>query len=157
MIADDSESDVRLRELSVVDDGDNVVIGEPRSGRFVAVPPVGGVVVRALLGGASLAQAAAEADRFAGQPVDVPAWPPRTQRVRRLLIIASHPSLTQAARAIGVPATSLPAQLARLEGDSGGPLLHRSAHPSPAPGPSESNSAARPATTSTSAQIPRHS
>ncbi len=35
---------LRLRELSVVDDGDQVVIGDPQSGRFVAVPPVGGVV-----------------------------------------------------------------------------------------------------------------
>jgi hypothetical protein len=38
---------------------------------FVAVPPVGGVVIRALQAGASVAETAAEAERFAGQPVDV--------------------------------------------------------------------------------------
>jgi hypothetical protein len=60
-----------LRELSVVDEGDHVIVGDPQTGVFVAVPPVGGVVVRALLAGASVAQAAAAAERFAGQPVKV--------------------------------------------------------------------------------------
>jgi hypothetical protein len=64
----------RLRDLSVVDDGDRVVIGDPQLGRVIAVPPVGGVVIRALQGGASLASAAAEAERFAGQPADVEAF-----------------------------------------------------------------------------------
>jgi putative peptide zinc metalloprotease protein len=62
---------VRLRELSVVDEGDHVIVGDPQAGVFVAVPPVGGAVVRALLAGASLAQATTIAERFAGQPVDV--------------------------------------------------------------------------------------
>jgi len=62
---------VRFRELSVVDDGDHVIVGDPQAGVFVAVPPVGGVVVRALLAGTSVAQAAEVAERFAGQPVNV--------------------------------------------------------------------------------------
>jgi len=65
------EQAVRLRELSLVDEGDHVIVGEPQAGVFVAVPPVGGVVIRALLAGASTAEAAAAAERFAGQPVDV--------------------------------------------------------------------------------------
>lgn len=57
--------------LSVVDDGDSVVIGNPQAGVFFSVPPVGGVVVRALQAGASVAEAAAAAEQFAGQPVNV--------------------------------------------------------------------------------------
>jgi tetratricopeptide (TPR) repeat protein len=62
---------VRLVELSVVDEGDSIIVGNPRSGVFVAVPPIGGVVIRALQAGASVAEATATAERFAGQPVDV--------------------------------------------------------------------------------------
>ena len=63
---------VRLRPLSVVDDGDDdVVIGDPEQGTFVAVPAVGGVVVRALLDGATVAEAGARASEFAGEPVDM--------------------------------------------------------------------------------------
>lgn len=69
-----SGDEVRLRELSVVDDGGSVIVGDPQSGVFIAVPPVGGLVVRALQGGASLAEAASAAERFAGQPVDVAAF-----------------------------------------------------------------------------------
>src|SRR6266702_8338370 len=54
--ADGGTGRPRLRPLSVVDDGDQVIIGDLDSGRFVAVPPVGGVVVRALQDGASLAE-----------------------------------------------------------------------------------------------------
>lgn len=62
---------VRLRPLSVVDDGDDVVIGDPERGTFIAVPAVGGVVVRALLDGATVAEAGARASEFAGEPVDM--------------------------------------------------------------------------------------
>jgi len=48
---------VRLGPLSVVDDGGDVLVGRPDTGRFISVPPVGGVVVRALLAGASQEQA----------------------------------------------------------------------------------------------------
>jgi putative peptide zinc metalloprotease protein len=62
---------VRLRPLTVVDDGDDVLLGDPASGTFVAVPAVGGVLVRALLAGATTAEAGAQASEFAGEPVDV--------------------------------------------------------------------------------------
>jgi len=65
------EKAVRLRELSLVDEGDHVIVGDPQAGVFVAVPPVGGVVIQALLAGASTTEAAVAAERFAGQPVDV--------------------------------------------------------------------------------------
>ncbi|EID53062.1 hypothetical protein [Saccharomonospora xinjiangensis] len=69
-----SDGEVRLRPLSVVEDGDEVVIGDPESGTFVTIPPVGGVVVRALQRGAGLRDAAEEAEAFAGEPVDVAAF-----------------------------------------------------------------------------------
>lgn len=62
---------VRLRPLSVVDEGDDVLIGDPERGTFVAVPAVGGVVVRALLAGATVAEAGERASAFAGEPVDM--------------------------------------------------------------------------------------
>lgn len=62
---------VRLRKLSVVAEGDDVLIGEPESGKFVAVPPVGGLVVTALLEGRTVAEAQAAAEAAAGEPVDV--------------------------------------------------------------------------------------
>lgn len=62
---------VRLRPLSVVEDGDDVLIGDPERGTFVAVPPVGGVVVTALLEGATPAEAGARGEAFAGEPVDM--------------------------------------------------------------------------------------
>ncbi|MEY7970604.1 hypothetical protein AB8O38_01240 [Saccharomonospora xinjiangensis] len=69
-----SDGGVRLRPLSVVEDGDEVVVGDPESGTFVTIPPVGGVVVRALQRGAGLREAAEEAEAFAGEPVDVAAF-----------------------------------------------------------------------------------
>jgi len=65
---------VRLGPLSVVDDGGDVLVGRPDTGRFISVPPVGGVVVRALLAGASQEQAQQAAEAFAGEPVDVPGF-----------------------------------------------------------------------------------
>ncbi|MFW6693361.1 hypothetical protein [Streptomyces sp. MAR4 CNX-425] len=65
---------VRLRALSVVREGDEVVVGDPESGTFVTMPAVGGVVIDALRRGATLAEAAAGAEEFAGEPVDVPAF-----------------------------------------------------------------------------------
>ncbi|WUI03577.1 hypothetical protein OHR68_17755 [Spirillospora sp. NBC_00431] len=63
---------VRLRPLSVVEDGDDVLVGDPETGTFVAIPPVGAVVIAALRRGDSVAAAAREAEAFAGEPVDVP-------------------------------------------------------------------------------------
>ncbi|MGW4794576.1 hypothetical protein ACWEPC_19425 [Nonomuraea sp. NPDC004297] len=66
---------VRLRPLSVVPEGeDEVLVGDPATGTFVTMPAVGGVVIAALGRGASLDEAAAEAEAFAGQPVDVPSF-----------------------------------------------------------------------------------
>ncbi|MGC5413163.1 hypothetical protein ACPXCX_57315, partial [Streptomyces sp. DT225] len=66
---------VRLRPLSLVPEGeDEVLVGDPGTGQFVAIPKVGGVVIEALLRGATIAEAAAEAEEFAGQPVDVPSF-----------------------------------------------------------------------------------
>lgn len=59
------------RSLSVVDDGDEVLLGDRRIGSFVAVPPVGGTVIRALQAGATVDQATAVAEDLAGEPVDV--------------------------------------------------------------------------------------
>jgi len=69
------QATVRLRPLSLVPEGeDEVLVGDPETGQFVAIPKVGGVVVEALRRGATIAEAAAEAEEFAGQPVDVPSF-----------------------------------------------------------------------------------
>ncbi|GAA3423115.1 hypothetical protein ACWDUI_02115 [Streptosporangium sandarakinum] len=66
---------VRLRPLSVVPEGeDEVLVGDPATGTFVTIPAVGGVVIAALQRGASVDEAAAEAEEFAGQPVNVPSF-----------------------------------------------------------------------------------
>jgi hypothetical protein len=51
--------------------------------------------------------------------------PQATQRLHRLLLIAQHPSIRQAAQAHGIPAGSLYTQLARIERDCGGTLINR--------------------------------
>ncbi|MFI6992366.1 hypothetical protein [Nonomuraea wenchangensis] len=65
---------VRLRPLTVVEEGDEALVGDPATGTFVAMPAVGGVVISALLRGASQEEAAAEAEAFAGEPVDLPSF-----------------------------------------------------------------------------------
>ncbi|MEU6790627.1 hypothetical protein ABZ907_02910 [Nonomuraea wenchangensis] len=65
---------VRLRPLTVVEEGDEVLVGDPATGTFVAMPAVGGVLISALLRGASAEEAAAEAEAFAGEPVDLPSF-----------------------------------------------------------------------------------
>lgn len=65
-------SRVRLRPLSVVEDGEDVLVGDPETGTFVAMPVVGAVVIAALRRGATVAEAAREAEAFAGEPVDIP-------------------------------------------------------------------------------------
>ncbi|HEX6342194.1 hypothetical protein [Umezawaea sp.] len=65
---------VRLRPLSVVAEGDDVLIGDPETGTFVTVPAIGGLVVAALRRGDSVEAAAAEAEAAAGEPVDVTAF-----------------------------------------------------------------------------------
>ncbi|QYC37678.1 hypothetical protein Nocox_00195 [Nonomuraea coxensis DSM 45129] len=65
---------VRLRPLTVVEEGDEALVGDPATGTFVSMPAVGGVVISALLRGASEEEAAAEAEAFAGEPVDLPSF-----------------------------------------------------------------------------------
>ncbi|WP_433184021.1 hypothetical protein [Actinoallomurus sp. CA-150999] len=65
---------VRLRPLTLVDEGDDVLVGDPESGNYVAIPAVGAVVIRALQRGDTVASAAAEAERAVGEPVDVAAF-----------------------------------------------------------------------------------
>ncbi|MGP3969074.1 hypothetical protein [Streptomyces sp. 6N223] len=72
----DTETTVRLSPtLSVVPEGeDEVLVGDPATGTFVTIPAVGGVVIAALQRGATLAETAAEAEAFAGQPVNIPSF-----------------------------------------------------------------------------------
>ena len=72
---------VRLHPLSLVDEGDHVIVGDTLTGRFVAMPPVGAVVIRALQAGADLSEARAAGERFVGQDVDVAAF---VETLRRL-------------------------------------------------------------------------
>jgi hypothetical protein len=61
---------LRLRSLTLVEDGDAVVVGDPESGTYVSVPQVGAAIIRALQEGASIRQAARAAAELAGEPVD---------------------------------------------------------------------------------------
>lgn len=61
---------LRLRPLTLVEDGDAVVVGDPESGTYVSVPRVGAAIIRALRDGASIQQAARAAAELAGEPVD---------------------------------------------------------------------------------------
>ncbi|MEZ7126153.1 hypothetical protein ACBR40_12525 [Nonomuraea sp. AD125B] len=65
---------VRLRPLTVIQEGDEALVGDPATGTFVAMPAVGGVLISALLRGASVEEAAAEAEAHAGRPVDLPSF-----------------------------------------------------------------------------------
>ncbi|MFF0311904.1 hypothetical protein ACFYSC_31080 [Streptosporangium sp. NPDC004379] len=65
---------VPLRPLSVVEEGEEALVGDPATGTFVTMPAVGGVVISALLRGATEEEAAAEAEAFAGEPVDMPSF-----------------------------------------------------------------------------------
>jgi hypothetical protein len=62
---------IALRPLSVVDEGDDVLVGDPETGTFVSLPPVGGLVIRALQRGATVEEAGREAAALAGMPVDM--------------------------------------------------------------------------------------
>ncbi|MEW9556201.1 hypothetical protein [Nonomuraea sp. NPDC050783] len=66
--------DVRLRPLTLVEEGEEVLVGDPGTGTFVTMPAVGGVVIAALQRGATAEEAGAEAEAFAGEPVDMPAF-----------------------------------------------------------------------------------
>lgn len=55
--------------------------------------------------------------------------PGAAQRLHRLLAIAQHPGIRQAAQALGIPESSLYTQLARIERDCDGPVIHRRPRP----------------------------
>ncbi|MEO6501874.1 MAG: hypothetical protein ABIQ09_08170 [Jatrophihabitantaceae bacterium] len=57
--------------LSLVAEGDDVMVGNPATATFVAVPAVGGVVLSALADGRSVAEAAAAAFKHSQVEVDV--------------------------------------------------------------------------------------
>ncbi|MFD9939742.1 hypothetical protein ACFWX0_02975, partial [Nonomuraea sp. NPDC059022] len=59
---------VRLRPLSLVEEGEEVLVGDPESGTFITIPAVGGVVISALQRGATTEEAAREAEALAGAP-----------------------------------------------------------------------------------------
>lgn len=80
-MADEPAGTVLLKELSLTNDGDKVVVGDPQTGRFIAVPAVGALVVRALARGATVAEAQAKAEDFAGEPVDVAGFVTALRRV----------------------------------------------------------------------------
>jgi hypothetical protein len=66
-----SATRVRLRPLSLVVEGDDVLVGDPETGTFITVPPIGGVIIAAFQRGATLEEVTAEAEVAAGEPVDV--------------------------------------------------------------------------------------
>ncbi|MGH3741235.1 MAG: hypothetical protein ACRDT1_07875 [Micromonosporaceae bacterium] len=108
----DDATRVALRPLTLVDEGEEVLVGDPEAGTFVAVPAVGGVVIRALQGGATVAEAALEAERHAGEPVDVPAF---VQVLRGLGFVADDERARGSSGASGGPEAH-----AGLEGAAGG-------------------------------------
>jgi hypothetical protein len=57
---------LELVPLTLVDEGDVVVVGDPRAGQFISVPAVGGVVIRALQRGAGKKTAAVQQRRWVG-------------------------------------------------------------------------------------------
>ncbi|WP_423464018.1 hypothetical protein ACO229_05135 [Promicromonospora sp. MS192] len=70
-MSDVGTTTVALRDLTVTDDGEECIIGDPSAGSYINVPAVGGVVVRSLLSGRTVAEVTAEAEAFAGETVDV--------------------------------------------------------------------------------------
>lgn len=92
---------VRLRPLSLVKEGDEVLVGDPATGTFVAMPEVGGVVIEALRRGASTAEVAREAESFAGEPVDIPEF---LETLRELGFLESGPVTPEARRSAPIQA-----------------------------------------------------
>jgi putative peptide zinc metalloprotease protein len=61
----------RYADLTLVPDGDGFVVGSPHAADFLAVPKIGGLVVRWLQEGHDIDECAVLAERHAGQFVDV--------------------------------------------------------------------------------------
>jgi hypothetical protein len=62
---------VRYADLTLVPDGDGYIVGSPHSPDFVAVPEIGGRVIRWLQDGLGPDECAGRAAQLAGEPVDV--------------------------------------------------------------------------------------
>jgi hypothetical protein len=67
---DGGAADPRWRHVTVVEDGDEVIVGSPDGG-YAAVPRAAGVVIRVLQSGAGVPEARAAAERAFGVAVDV--------------------------------------------------------------------------------------
>lgn len=61
----------RVADLSVVDEGGHFLVGDPLTGVFVSLPPIGVEVIGWLAAGSSTAQVAALARESAGEDVDI--------------------------------------------------------------------------------------
>jgi hypothetical protein len=101
---------VRLRPtLSLVPEGkDEVLVGDLATGTFVTIPAVGGVVIAALQRGATLAETAAEAEHFAGQPVNIPSF---VETLRELGFLAEDDDARETSES--EPARNAPIQARR--------------------------------------------
>lgn len=67
----DAESTLSFGALSILQDGDEFVVGDPDRSVFVSVPEVGAVALRELAAGRTVAEASAAAERHVGVDVNV--------------------------------------------------------------------------------------
>jgi putative peptide zinc metalloprotease protein len=70
-VAVTSTSRVRFPELSIVLDGDEYVVGDPATGQFVSLPPIGVTAIRALDADQTVGEATAEVSAAAGEHVNL--------------------------------------------------------------------------------------
>ena len=66
-----AETRLALKDLSVVREHDELVVGDPIAGVFFTVPEVGAVALQALREGKTVAEAATVASAYAGEEVNV--------------------------------------------------------------------------------------
>lgn len=69
-VASDSDLRTALRHLTMLEDGDEYIVGRPDLGIYVAIPQPGAVLIEALRDGASLGIATARASKAAGAEID---------------------------------------------------------------------------------------
>jgi hypothetical protein len=65
------QSHLGFRPLSILQEGEEFLVGDPATGTFISIPEVGAVAVRELEAGRTIAEAGAAASAHAGQEVDV--------------------------------------------------------------------------------------
>jgi hypothetical protein len=97
----------RYADLTLVPDGEGFIIGSPHAADFLAVPKVGGLVVRWLQEGHDVDECAAMAECYAGQSVDITGFLDRLSAEGLLPSAggagASRAASTVAARRAGQP------------------------------------------------------